>query len=50
MKRLERRQNETARRELEAQARKEADEAARKARACGGDVEAALQKYSTNMA
>ncbi len=49
MKRLERRQNETARRELEAQARKEADEAARKARARGGDAEAAatevLNKY-----
>ena len=49
MKRLERRQNETARREIEAQARKEADEAARKARARGGDAEAAatevLNKY-----
>ena len=41
MKRLERRQNETARRELEARVRKEADEAARKARARGGNAEAA---------
>lgn len=41
MKRLERRQNETARRELEAQVRKEADDAARKARARGGDADAA---------
>ena len=41
MKRLERRQSETARRELELQVRKEADEAARKARARGGDPEAA---------
>ena len=49
MKRLERRQNETARREIEAQARKEAEEAARKARARGGNAEAAaaevLSKY-----
>ena len=41
MKRLERRQSETARRELELQVRKEADEAARRARARGGDAEAA---------
>ncbi len=41
MKRLERRQSESARRELEAQVRKEADDAARKARARGGDAEAA---------
>lgn len=41
MKRLERRQTESARRELEAQVRKEAEEAARKARARGGDAEAA---------
>lgn len=41
MKRLERRQTESARRELEAQVRKEAEDAARKARARGGDAEAA---------
>jgi large subunit ribosomal protein L31 len=41
MKRLERRQSESARRELEAQIRREAEEAARKARARGGDAEAA---------
>lgn len=41
MKRLERRQSETARRDLELQVRKEAEEAARKARARGGDAEAA---------
>ena len=41
MNRLERRQTESARRELEAQVRKEAEEAARKARARGGDAEAA---------
>jgi hypothetical protein len=41
MTRLERRQSETARRELEAQVRKEADDAARKARARGGDADAA---------
>lgn len=49
MKRLERRQNETARRELMMRARKEADEAARKARARGDNPEAAaaevLAKY-----
>lgn len=52
MKRLERRQNETARREIEAQARKEAEEAARKARARGGNAEAAasevLAKYGVS--
>lgn len=52
MKRLERRQSESARREIEAQARKEADEAARKARARGGDSEAAaaevLAKYGVS--
>lgn len=41
MKRLERRQSESARRELEAQMRREAEEAARKARARGGSAEAA---------
>ena len=41
MKRLERRQSEGARRELEAQMKREAEEAARKARARGGDAEAA---------
>ncbi len=41
MKRLERRQSESARRELEAQMRREAEEAARKARARGGNAEAA---------
>jgi large subunit ribosomal protein L31 len=50
MKRLERRQSESARRELELQVRKEADDAARKARARGGDAEAAAAevyaKYS----
>jgi large subunit ribosomal protein L31 len=49
MKRLERRQSETARREIEVKARKEADEAARKARARGDNPEAAaaevLAKY-----
>ncbi len=49
MKRLERRQNETARRELETRARREADEAARKARARGDNPDAAaaevLAKY-----
>ncbi len=44
MKRLERRQSESARRELELQVRKEADEAARKARARGGDAEAAFNE------
>ena len=42
MKRLERRQSESARRELEARARREADEAARKARARGDDPEEAV--------
>lgn len=41
MKRLERRQSDAARKELEMRVRKEADEAARKARARGGDAEAA---------
>ena len=41
MKRLERRQSDAARAELEARVRKEADEAARKARARGGDAKAA---------
>lgn len=41
MKRLERRQSESARRELEVRARREADEAARKARARGDNPEAA---------
>jgi large subunit ribosomal protein L31 len=49
MKRLERRQSESARRELEVRARREADEAARRARARGDDPEAAaaevLAKY-----
>jgi large subunit ribosomal protein L31 len=49
MKRLERRQSESARREIEIQARREADEAARKARARGDNPEAAaaevLAKY-----
>jgi large subunit ribosomal protein L31 len=49
MKRLERRQSESARRELEVRARREADEAARKARARGDNPEAAaaevLAKY-----
>lgn len=41
MKRLERRQSESARRELELRARREADEAARKARARGDNPDAA---------
>lgn len=41
MKRLERRQSESARRELELQVRREAEEAARKARARGDNPEAA---------
>jgi large subunit ribosomal protein L31 len=41
MKRLERRQSESARRELELRARREAEEAARKARGRGDDPEAA---------
>jgi large subunit ribosomal protein L31 len=49
MKRLERRQSESARRELEVRARREAEEAARKARARGDNPEAAaaevLAKY-----
>lgn len=42
MKRLERRQSESARREIENKARAEAEEAARKARARGDDPEAAV--------
>ncbi len=49
MKRLERRQTKTAAREIESQARTEAEEAARKARARGDDPDAAaaevLAKY-----
>lgn len=41
MKRLERRQSESARRELEVRARREADEAARRARARGDNPDAA---------
>jgi large subunit ribosomal protein L31 len=41
MKRLERRQSESARRELEVRARREAEEAARKARARGDNPDAA---------
>jgi large subunit ribosomal protein L31 len=51
MKRLERRQSESARREFEMQVRKEADDAARKARARGGDADSAAAevyaKYAT---
>lgn len=42
MKRLERRQSESARREIENKARAEAEEAARKARARGDDPDAAI--------
>ena len=53
MKRLERRQSETARRELELQVRKEAEDAARRTRARGGDAEAAAAevyaKYATQL-
>ncbi|MBV7330376.1 50S ribosomal protein L31 [Chloroflexi bacterium TSY] len=49
MKRLERRQSGVAKRQIEAQARKEAEEAARRARARGDDPDAAaaevLEKY-----
>lgn len=49
MKRLERRQSDAARREIEVRARREADDAARKARARGDNPEAAaaevLAKY-----
>ncbi len=49
LKRLERRQSDAARREIENQARKEAEEAARRARARGDDPDAAsaevLEKY-----
>jgi large subunit ribosomal protein L31 len=41
MKRLERRQSDAARREIEARARKEAEEASRRARARGDNPEAA---------
>ncbi len=44
MKRLERRQSAEARLEIEARARSEADEAARKARARGDDPKAAAQE------
>jgi len=44
MKRLERRQSDAARREIEARARKEADEAARRARARGDDPDAAANE------
>jgi len=50
MRRLERRQNETSRREIEAKARKEAEDAALKARARGDNPEAAaaevMAKYN----
>jgi large subunit ribosomal protein L31 len=50
IKRLERRQSESARREIELKARKEAEEAARKARARGDDPDAAaaeiMAKYN----
>ena len=53
MKRLERRQSESARREIIARARREAEEAARKARARGDDPEAAaaevLAKYDVQI-
>lgn len=52
MKRLERRQSESARHEIELKARKEAEEAARKARARGDNPEAAaaevLAKYDVS--
>ena len=48
MKRLERRQSESARRELDTRVRKEADEAARRARARGGDAEAAAAEVYAN--
>ena len=51
MKRLERRQSAAARRDLEQQVKKEAEDAARKARARGDDPEAAaaevMAKYET---
>ena len=54
MKRLEARQSAAARRDLQAQVRKEADEAARRARARGDDPEAAaaevLAKYEAEQA
>lgn len=54
MKRLERRQSDAARREIEAKARAEAEEAARKARARGDDPDAAaaevMAKYEAEAA
>jgi large subunit ribosomal protein L31 len=50
MKRLERRQSESARREFEMQVRKEADDAARKARARGGDADAAAAEVYSKYA
>jgi large subunit ribosomal protein L31 len=47
MKRLERRQSDAARREIEARARKEAEEAARRARARGDNPEAAAAEVLT---
>ena len=47
MKRIERRMSDAARRELETKARKEADDAARKARARGDDPEAAAKAVLT---
>jgi large subunit ribosomal protein L31 len=47
MKRLERRQSDAARRELEVRARKEAEDAARKARGRGDDPEAAAAEVLT---
>mgnify|MGYP002266164671 CR=1 FL=1 len=51
MKRLERRQTDAAKRDLQQQARKEAEDAARKARARGDDADAAaaevMAKYET---
>lgn len=53
MKRLERRQTGAARREIEAKARQEADEAARRARSRGDDPEAAaaevMAKYEEEL-
>lgn len=53
MKRLERRQSGAARREMEANARREAEEAARKARARGDDPDAAaaevMEKYQEQL-
>lgn len=49
MKRLEQRQNQQAQRSHEAEARKAAEEAARKARARGDDADAAYQKTMDEM-